>query len=193
MVAFTASNGIRVDVSGDDYIQFEDQTGELRWARSMEPEEIDALREYFRSQDDVRAGRSRYSGNPDLVIYPVLDRDAVLVVSEKFGEAVTYGRADTTHSTPSQGWAISAADEYFEAHPEPKPWHSAKAGEIWIVERPRLWSGIGGQPIEEPRSVSSRLREEPRFVDANGNSPSYPITDKEIVNARRIWPEEVSS
>lgn len=70
---------------------------------------------------------------------------------------------------------VAALREYFRL--EPKPWHDAKPGDVWLL------SFGNGQP-EVPWTLrfSTRRFENPDYQ--NSLSPD----DPEIIDARRIWP-----
>lgn len=70
--------------------------------------------------------------------------------------------------------------------PEPKPWHEAKRGDVWLVTRPAFY---GATPTETVRSVNGSLR----MVDVNSSQPAIDITDAAIVGAERIYPTKETS
>lgn len=90
---------------------------------------IDALRTFFRAEEDKRIGRWRWPEHPEWVVYPG-ERQLVTVFNEENPSdgACTLGKGGDT-------WPHfrKAANAYWAAHPEPKPWHLAKSGESWLV------------------------------------------------------------
>jgi len=70
-----------------------------------------------------------------------------------------------------------ALREYFAN--EPKPWHDAKPGEVWVLS-------IEGRP-EGPYTIwDNGLGEMCAYV---GDAHGWPVTDPAITAGRRIWPE----
>lgn len=139
------------------------------------------LIEAARAEEDERLGRWRWPENPSYVVY---SRDArglegVLVVDERDGYQREFeSRSSAEHlpgSIPAQ-----AAVAYFDAHPEPKPWHNAKPGEVWAVDAASL-AGSGRQAM----IVDSGVFVAPDFA--------FLVTDSAISGAYRIWPPEESS
>lgn len=161
---FTASNGIRVWIESDvlhadhpaDY--FDTQTDGS----------IQALREFFRAEEDERLGRWRWPENPDYVAYPQRD-ESVLVVHEPDGLGGEFERGEVRDVEPIE---LLAARAYFNAHPELKPWRDAKEGDVWVLN-------VHGY-------VGAWLVRGDQFEDANSR---LPIDTGGITAGRRIWPE----
>lgn len=87
-----------------------------------------------------------------------------------FRNGLMYGSHE--RDNPWTGTHHEIADRFFAAHPEPKPWHDAKPGEVWEVENvtgsPRnAWALDSGAFMYEDESW---------------------VTRDSIVSARRIWP-----
>lgn len=176
MEKFTASNGVKIDQIAANGI-----TGGLElkpvWGKNtfVFEEELLALREFFQHERDEELGRWRWPENPNWVIYRKSD-DEVTVLDELDPEEGGY----TVYREDEEIWPEfqPAARAYFAAHPEPKSWHDAQEGEVWLI--------TSSNP-----SRSERLCEFPaifqadRFRDHGG---SWGVRD--IVAARRIWPEE---
>lgn len=87
-------------------------------------------------------------------------------------------REQVAWMTPGEAVALR---EFFAAHPEPKPWHDAKPGELWMLtvygaEHEFFIRSDGGSKI---------------FAHRLDTSAEYPITgDAGVITAgRRIWPE----
>ena len=135
-----------------------------------------ALREFFQYERDQELGRWRWPGDQKWVVYK---HHSYLVINEE-GGAATY--------LPLAGWSDIGTDPahravlaaYEAAHPAPKPWHDAKPGEVWELERRDEIAAWG---------VVERLVHPNTFVDPQGRRPWFPVTDELIISARRIWPE----
>lgn len=78
--------------------------------------------------------------------------------------------------------AITAADEWFAAHPEAKPWHNANYGEVWAVtinnETHRMAVNNGGSGYGL------------FFTDIMGFEEDVSIDDPSIQNAKPLLPAE---
>ena len=82
------------------------------------------------------------------------------------------------------------AREYFDAHPEPKPWHDAKPGEVWVL---RIHTGPTFD--HAPAVVSSSANGNAIFTAATydaGGTEEIALTAPQITYATRIWPEVAS-
>ena len=177
---FTASNGvrIRVDLEGDYRFGGTARSADYVVRRGGANEQ--ALREFFQAEADERLGRCRTAVDPDFVVYEPREGQPARVLRESTAQVLDYHRSETRSTHPSA--FESAARAYFDAHPEPKPWHDAAAGEVWLI----AFSDEGG---------GGRL---PWTVNRAGNF-THPLfandvkpADSTIVDGRRIWPAEVS-
>ena len=185
MSDFTASNGISITLTNYGRLIVDNEGGTYP-EMMAEGDHVQALREFFRAEEDERLGRWRWHENPDYVVYRDTERmyinqPAVIVFNETNG-ATAYCGKDGLYSTSGIGardvWCEPAARAYFDAHPEPKPsWHDAKHGEIWV-----LFVAIEDEPyrvngdVFEPVSNSGRIR--------------IPLMDARIQSGRRIYPED---
>jgi hypothetical protein len=99
------------------------------------PESWRAVTEAVRAEEDERLGRWRWPENPDYVVYVRISNEIVTVFSEARGLSVDASRgtqdAWVDDERPWKRHALDAASAYFDAHPQPKPWHSAKEGDVW--------------------------------------------------------------
>jgi hypothetical protein len=163
-----------IDADGDLYIG-KNET-ECDWTASAEG--IDALRGFFRAEEDERLGRWRYPENPDYVVYPIPGKpDAVRVLIESTSTTGFYYRGESgENSTEDMGRPARA---YFDAHRDPKPWHAARKGELWVV----IYDG--GQEFAY-RVITKGGG--PTFEYIEGLS-SFSVTDSNITSAHRIYPE----
>lgn len=169
MEKFTASNGITVSVEPDDDMFIERVPG-VGGKVGLVGLVTKALREFFLHERDQELGRWRWPENPDYVVYPIRQRGALGkpasgLLRESSCDVSTHGRNDSDMPEPVRA--------YFAAHPEPKPWHDAKPGEVWEVANatgsPRLaWALEGGAFMYDDESWVPR--------DA-------------VTAGRRIWPE----
>lgn len=185
---FTASNGITIEFSVDPdgrryllgrlTITAGGLSGTQTHATGSE-EGIDALREFFRAEEDERLGRWRWPENPDYVVYPSADRSKVRVLRETgiaLLEWVEHGD-DRSHEF------CHAARAYFDAHPEPRdPWEDAKAGEVWVMT-----VGVGPEFVAYVNTDAGF----PRFIDLADDMSYGPKSG--FTAGRRIYPEADAS
>ena len=167
---YVADNGV-VLTSTDD--------GSIRWHPGISQRRAsEALREFFQAERDEQLGRWRDPENPDWITYQADKEDAVYVFNERKGGASQYwtrGIAES-HDPAYTGYSASyyIAGRYFQAHPEPKPWEEAKAGEVWILTR---------YGAEEPFFVTDG-----EFTSTD-LAVATDLDDPRITDGRRIWPE----
>jgi len=199
MSDFTASNAYRVRAGNNGVLAIL-YADDVKAAELTTRGQVEALREYFQQenpdltaararwqhQEDARLGRWRWAENTDYVVYPpesVVDGDGgVWVMCESDPGAIRYlARPDVWHS--SEAFYARAAQAYFDAHPEPKPWHDAKPGEVWVLTT----ENVGDEVAARVADVNDRVIFE--YVRGLAN---VGITDPRIVSARRIWPEATS-
>lgn len=177
---FTASNRTKIEISQDGYLLGKGNYGSGPTDATAGPEGIDALREYFQHERDTELGRWRDPENPDHLVYRsypyVQGYRRIAVVNERdmssvhtFSEGAEKGSSDPKALT---------AQRYFAAHPEPKPWHSAQPGEVWLLD-------IKGDLGREAPAV---VNGQPEFRTYLGEC--FNLDSHQIVHARKIWPEE---
>lgn len=171
MTEFTASNGIKIKVISDGQAEIvyprtdNDSRVLVTWAR---PDEMKALREYVRHERDKELGRWRWPENPDFTVYSE-DDGVHIVANETTGLSLMATRAGVVHYRDEYA---EAARAYFEIHPERKPWHDAKTGEVWVITvdgDESAWTVNNKDKFENPDST-------------------YELTNRTITAARRIWP-----
>lgn len=144
-----------------------------------------ALREFFQAERDEELGRWRWPENPEYVVIEGPRSDyrnqrTVVVVNERtldrwwLNEGVMSAREDRPENR-------HAARAFFEAHPEPKPWHDAKPGEVWEL----TFSEAGGGGAVALIFHKGKFRN-PQYVSR------VPLDDPTITAGRRIWPVEES-
>ena len=188
MNEFTASNGIPVQIYFDGHgpiLQVKNTDGTYPAAIAA-GDHIDALREFFRAEEDDRLGRWRWPENPDLYVH-AYSRDEGVVVHERTTETYSYDRSaiEGLRSVDTASDFARAARAYFDAHPEPKPWHDAKCGDYWYLEPfDIVYSCVGNEGTKDGLW----------FTRANvyGVVENVPLTDPRITRGRKVWPEATS-
>lgn len=145
----------------------------------LTPSQWEALSALALAERDEALGRWRWPENPDYVVYPESGNhgDGLNVLHEPTAYTTFFYPADLKISHGGGAYA-SAAHAYFAAHPEPKPWHDAKPGEVWVLT-------VDSQ--EFPWGVGAGV-DLGKFIYAGGES-NIPLTWHEITAGRRIWPE----
>jgi hypothetical protein len=131
MSEFTASNGVTITIDNDNPYgrRLLVSRGDLV-VNIIGGPRIDALREFFRAEEDERLGRWRWPENPDYVVYgDDIDCD---VLYEPGGGVSHWTRAESRDG--ADRYPSGAAKAFFDTHPEPKPWHDAKPGEVWVLD-----------------------------------------------------------
>lgn len=186
MSEFTASNGIKLRQSINGGLNIENATE--GWTTICGIDVVTALREFFQKENDDRFDRWRWPANPEYVVYawtadPARTARGVTVLSESIphGYTVWEDNIDTLYGTSeneeARALARKAARAWFDAHPEPKPWHDAECGEVWRLT-------IDGVEYAATREYG------PGFRLSNSNE-IFP-RDERITAGRRIWPEVAS-
>lgn len=176
MDKFTASNGITVERNENGDVV----TSLGADARSifMKDGTARALDEFFRDEDDERLGRWRSPEDSRFVVYagysPGEEERFVRVVEENTGvSTVVY----ESQKDGVRGHNVARA--YFDAHPEPKPWHEAAADEAWEL----TVNGDTG-PFVTKLTPSGAIH----FVAGNGSE--FVAESPEIAAGHRIYPKE---
>ena len=115
-------------------------------------------------------------------MYPHED-GGVWVLDESEPGAIRYAsRAQVPQCWSSnEATYVAAARAYFDAHPEPKPWHDAKPGEAWELTA----NGDTG-PFITMLTPSGAVH----FIAGNGTK--FVAEASDITAGRRIWPEDAS-
>ena len=137
-------------------------------------ETTEALRAFFQAERDQDLGWWRDPEEPYWVVSPYnRNANAAIVYNERTRFTCFWQRrtAETSSGTSS---AVRVAKRYFAAHPEPKPWEEAKAGEVWILTR---------YGAEEPFFVTGG-----EFTSTD-LAVATDLDDDSITAGRRIWPE----
>lgn len=167
---FTASNGITVRVEPDDDLFL----GVAGTEVSYRGEVTKALREFFLHEAgvwvDAETGAlviRRTRTNPEG------GRNATVFLDEAFLQI-------WEHVEPLKPDLAAIAARYFAAHPERKPWHDAKEGEVWAV------TTRTGPTVDETALTVVTLIEGLFFEDPVTNT--FISVTGDIVSARKIWP-----
>lgn len=159
---FTASNGIEV---------FRGCQFWFVGKAALSDKSMDALREYFRDERDKELGLWRSRKDPNFIVVPDNLKYEVTVIDEQSGmkQWVTRGGGDGAERS-----FVVIAEEYFAEHPEKKPWHDAKPGEVWDLTTTHI-----------PNKVTAWSTFDGVFMDSAQNR----VMGADILEARRIWPE----
>lgn len=185
METFKASNGRQIETDSNDEVRIweDDERGKdhnmLKGYSYLNGYDIDALRELFLHERDQELGRWRDPESPERFVVPRGHDGWVQVWNEadpRCEGIYTRSSAEIHLSNPEYPCAATAK-RYFAAHPEPKPWHDAKPGEVWVM----TIDGSGW-------TAAAYLREDGRWRWAVGGF----VGIDDVVSARRIWPEVVS-
>ena len=176
---YTASNGITIhrlergygfaNVPDSQHIIGSDAAGSGDSRYGISDAKADALREMFRAEDDKQLGRWRSLQNPSWTAVVQEDSGMILFRHEAGQRQFdVLSRRDLNRWTPE---LQAIAREYFDAHPEPKPWQSAKRGDVWALK-----AGLGPNP-----AVFDGLAW--AWVTTGAPVPLHLVTE-----AERIWP-----
>ena len=180
MNEFEASNGITVTLTDSAQLRVEN-ADRTEGAVVAEGDYTDALREFFRAEEDERLGRWRRG---DHVVYPGLSTDEyIFVLDEATGESdeirAEYLRGETTDD-PSLHEIDRTALLYLLSKPASKPWHDAKEGELWALT------------IDGAEDIYVIVRTEEagfRMFPARSTAFRPGAFPSEVTAGRRIWPE----
>lgn len=140
-----------------------------------------ALGEFFQVERDEALGRWRWPENPDVTVriapkhaqHGVSD-DTVMIQSDESGYVGYYTRERLPEITDKTGDIVRAGHAYFDAHPEPKPWHDAKFGEVWLLRFEA-----------DDNEFAAFQYGDGRWKAIEGGFPNADL----ITSGRRIWPE----
>lgn len=174
---FIASNGVKVepvDAVGGNLYGLEVDSSHIH--RKIGSRTTKALEEFFLVKRDKELGRWRDPEDPNFVVYRDKFHDdeegrCILTVDERDGNMY--------HSWSKESIITPVAERYFDAHPEPKPWHDAKVGEVWVLTQ--------GKDNETRPWI---YKQEEYWLSSDGVWAL--VTDDEInaiTAGRRIWPE----
>lgn len=179
MSDFIASNGIPVTLTADGRLIVENPDHTYP-ATVGAGDHVDALREFFQDALDKALGRWRWPEDPDYVVYAtdVAGGRLVRILRESDPRILEMTRGGAQHEADQGSRAARAALAYFDTHPEPKPWHDAKPGEVWVFD----WNGA-----ETVFRVAPQRELLP--ITAQGADWYTDLGSPSLSNGRRIWPE----
>lgn len=121
-------------VPGALSIQVEDAGG-VSVFTDLSAVEAQGLRKYFEQERDRELGRWRCPTDSKYVVTPAgeLPEHGINVTNERNGFSLKFSRHAVFQDMYYKPFA-DVALAYFAAHPEPKPWHDAANGEVWLVK-----------------------------------------------------------
>lgn len=166
MEKFTASNGIAVEKDVHGCVS----VGGINSLR----DETQTLREFFQHERDQELGRWRSKEHPEY--FGMADEGNYIgwFYNERTNHGFYADRDTNVRLYTAEEREVVA--EYFGAHPEAKPWHDAKPGEVWL-----LTFLSGAQMIG--------------LVDHDGECFISGVRELTVIEStafaagRRIWPE----
>lgn len=186
---FTASNGrqIECDTAIGETRVVENGQNMLENFDFLNARDMNALREFFQHERDRELGRWRWPDNRDYTVRVAPEHaqhldpggKTVAVERESTGYVGYYSPDRVPELTDDTGDLLRAVHAYFAAHPEPKPWHDAKAEEIWVLRERNCetWLPFRWDAAEQWWFASS------------SNMAMHRRSEGTIVEGRRIWPE----
>lgn len=174
---FKTRSGRTVRQGEDGTVTFHLGNGYLDPNTALDAEEL------FQAKRDRELGRWRWAENPDWIAVEgdrSPDGRTVVVVNERTLDRFWFNERVMTIPADASA-AHKAGCAYFEAHPEVKPWHDAKRGEVWAV-------------TETNGEALYRVSGWGRFEQVSGDDGllSMPVSHVSITDARRVWPEDAS-
>lgn len=184
MSEFTASNGI--PVRSCEGVHTIEVNGVF-----VRDDLAQALREFFQAERDAELGRWRWPENPEYVVYALPDGGVDVLressVSDSLkgpGRLQGISRWDAGgRESAASSHFYAAAAAYFAAHPEPKPWHDAKPGEVWVLTT----ENVGDECAARVAEVNGQ-----RVFEWVAGLHRKSVVASTITAGRRIWPEVTS-
>lgn len=139
-----------------------------------------ALREFFQHERDEEQGVWRSS--KDHTWTAVRRNNTIYFQNGDHERSFWFIVGNEATLKPWSGDLQAIAREYLQAHPERKPWHDAKPGEVWVLT------------IDGSEHVVCAVQQ----YEKDFNPISHPIYatfangSERITDARKIWPEDAS-
>ncbi|WP_323986238.1 hypothetical protein [Microbacterium plantarum] len=195
MEQYTASNGVIIHEQ-DGHVSLRSKEGGVRVLVVGSDSFGTALKEYVnhvreeaicQRADEVQAkrdhelGRWRWLDSP-YVVYAE-DANTVTVVHEGAPDMHRIRRGESYLSDELEQF-FRAGAAYFDAHPEPKPWHAAKPGEVWAIR-------IANTDREAAYRLV-RFNDQAFFESTVEPTVQVSVNHTALASARRIWPEDAS-
>lgn len=187
MDEFTASNGFEVIVRKTGTELMVKEPGGFA-VLHLSAGKTTALREFFRAEEDERLGRWRSVASPEWTAVVQSVSGQVLFRHEA-------GEREFSVASRSERlgrWTQELRDvafEYFDAHPEPKPWSDAAEGDLWLL---RLADAENELPYIVVRDTDGETDMGPRFFRCPPENPPRFIPGnfaRDFTAGRRIYPE----
>lgn len=177
---FRTRSGRTVTVKEDGGLIFDHANGYLSTETAMDAEE------FFQAKHDNEIGRWRCAADPEYVVYPDAlrvhgARSGIRVWNERTGVSRHYANVEGVDGLG--GYFDEAARAYFEAHPERKPWHDAKPGQVWALT-------VDG--AESAFYPSKSLARAFTPVAPETGRTAVSMDSFEITDGRKIWPKDAS-
>ena len=171
MTEFVASNGNKIRHNETGLFV---EGSSINDGDRLFPSQVAALREFFQAERDTQLGRWRSKEHPNWVGYG--GSHGVTLIDERDGYC-EYTTKPSDHGETSD----LVATEFFAAHPEPKPWHEAKPGDIWAL-------------TDKDGATAQYLADQGRFFKFPLLEPREPCWQpagfaSDFTAGRRIWPE----
>lgn len=197
MTDFTASNGVivrehpgaigvRRSVEDLDPVAVPGFNKPERVQTFLDPRQWDAIAEAVRAEEDTRLGRWRSVRYPAWTAVVHVASGMVMFRHED-GErefsVANRGERLSKWSPELQG----VAREFFDAHPEPKPWHDAKPGEVWALRIANVEGEDAYNVTEDAVQGGHRLH-----FRCTEDGAVYAVDSPSVTAGRRIWPEVAS-
>lgn len=183
---FTASNGWKLLEDWNGNLTLIDNRGEdCLGGTYLDDDDIAAFREYF-TQGMIEApecpeGFEPIEGHPGYYAQPL-----GMAAHDGYARSVMIARPGLVLSATAENDGMSPiAREWFHKHPEKpvSPWDGAQLGDVWVVtlrDQPPLACQV---------TVSENMLP---ILDGADHRPAIFPTDRRVISARRIWPQEVA-
>lgn len=187
MNEYTASNEIQVRLDGHD-LDFK-RPDMADWMGLCGDDVVDAVREFFQAQADERLGIWRSQSDPSWtgIMDEAVDTEQTIVRFQNADHARSF--CISRDGNDLRRWSSdlqAIAREWLNAHPEQKPWHDAKPGEVWLL----TLQSRGADVAAVARDMGHvRFWE---IADADGDPMTWGTRSADITDARRIFPEVAS-
>lgn len=187
MAEFVASNGNTIRRTGAGLFV---GGGSIKDGSQLLPSQVMALREFFLAERDAEMGRWRSKEHPEYVAYPHGDGRA-RVMHEQIGNSYSFdweGAHRYYHPNDLEIAFQRVAREYFAAHPEPKPWHDAEPGEVWVLKLNTIDAEYAYVRTDGLK-VTNENGDGWRNLTPSVVPSHLGLTAPAITAGRRIWPE----
>ena len=176
------AGAMRISMPGMDYVRGYEPT-------NLQAGRVYSLREYFLSERDTELGVWRWvsSTGKHYLVRKLGYGDQFRVVSEEHMEQLDWRPEEYNMETHQASEMVKAIRAYLDAHPEPKPWHDAKPGEVWLFK-----GSTDPGPLPFVFSPTDNLWINPaghRLNEKYTEDRPYGYSLDPNFEPRRIWPE----